>query len=51
MEFIVRRQLDQSQLSLSGLDPGLPKRMTSRPTAEKLLAAFSELTLYLYLYF
>lgn len=48
MEFIVRRQLAKLQQSLSGLYPGLPKRQTSRPTAEKLLAAFSELTLYLY---
>ncbi len=48
MEFIVRRQLAAAQQSLSGLYPGLPKRQTNRPTAEKLLAAFSELTLYLY---
>ncbi len=48
MEFIVRRQLAATQQSLSGLYPGLPKRSTSRPTAEKLLAAFSGLTLYLY---
>lgn len=48
MEFIVRRQLATAQQSLSGLYPGLPKRGTSRPTAEKLLAAFSGLTLYLY---
>ena len=48
MEFVVRRQLAATQQSLSGLYPGLPKRSTSRPTAEKLLAAFSGLTLYLY---
>ena len=48
MEFIVRRQLAAAQQSLSGLYPGLPKGQTNRPTAEKLLAAFSELTLYLY---
>ena len=48
MEFVVRRQLATAQQSLSGLYPGLPKRSTSRPTAEKLLAAFSGLTLYLY---
>ncbi len=48
MEFLVRRQLGLTQQSLSGLYPGLPKRQTSHPTAEKLLAAFSELTLYLY---
>jgi len=44
MEFVVRRQLAVAQQSLSGLYPGLPKRKTSRPTSEKLLAAFSELT-------
>ena len=48
MEFVVRRQLAAVQQSLSGLYPGLPKRSTFRPTAEKLLAAFSGLTLYLY---
>ena len=48
MEFLVRRQLSAAQQSLSGLYPGSPKRSTSRPTAEKLLAAFSGLTLYLY---
>ncbi len=36
MEFVVRRQLAVTQQSLSGLYPGLPKRSTSRPTAEKL---------------
>ena len=48
MEFVVRRQLTQSQQSLSGLYSGNPKRTTVRPTTEQLLAAFSELTLYLY---
>ncbi len=48
MEFVVRRQLTQSQQSLSGLYSGNPKRTTFRPTAEQLLAAFSDLTLYLY---
>jgi transposase len=48
MEFVVRRQLTQSQQSLSGLYSGNPKRTTFRPTTEQLLAAFSELTLYLY---
>ena len=48
MEFVVRRQLALTQQSLSGLYPGLPKRKTSHPTTEKLLAAFCELTLYLY---
>ncbi len=48
MEFVVRRQLSQSQQSLSGLYSGNPKRQTNRPTAEQLLTAFEDLTLYLY---
>ncbi len=48
MEFVVRRQLTQSQQSLSGLYSGNPKRMTNRPTAEQLLTAFDDLTLYLH---
>ncbi len=48
MEFVVRRQLTQLGQSLSGLYSGNPKRQTARPTAEQLLAAFSDLTLYLY---
>ncbi len=46
MEFVVRRQLHQSQSSLAGLYDGNPKRTTNRPTAEKLLAAFCNITLY-----
>ena len=48
MEFVVRRQLTESEQSLPGLYSGNPKRSTFRPTAEQLLAAFSDLTLYLY---
>ena len=48
MEFVVRRQLEQSQQSLQGLYHGNPKRTTQRPTAEKLLAAFSDITAYFY---
>lgn len=48
MEFVVRRQLKVSQQFLSGLYSGNPKRKTNRPTAEKLLTAFEDLTLYLY---
>jgi transposase len=48
MEFVVRRQLTQLGQSLSGLYSGNPKRKTNRPTAEQLLAAFADLTLYLY---
>ena len=46
MEFVVRRQLHQSQASLAGLYDGNPKRSTKRPTAEKLLRAFCNITLY-----
>lgn len=48
MEFVVRRQLSQSQSSLAGLYDGNPQRTTERPTAEKLLKAFSNLTLYIH---
>ena len=48
MEFVVRRQLAVAGQSLSGLYSGNPKRSTFRPTAEQLLAAFGDLTLYLY---
>ena len=44
MEFVVRRQLAQLGQSLSALYAGNLKRTTSRPTAEQLLAAFSDLT-------
>ena len=48
MEFVVRRQLTETQQSLSGIYSGNPKRQTKRPTAEQLLSAFEDLTLYLY---
>ncbi len=44
-EFVVRRALQVSHHSLAGLYPGNPKQSTSRPTAERLLAAFKEITL------
>ena len=46
IEFVVRRQLEQQQVSLAGLYDGNPTRHTRRPTAEKLLAAFVGITLY-----
>lgn len=46
MEFVVRRQLDKQQESLAGLFDGNPQRRTTRPTAERLLAAFVGITLY-----
>ena len=48
MEFVVRRQLRQSQSSLSGLYDGNPRRSTERPTAEQMLKAFRNLTLYIH---
>jgi transposase len=48
MEFVVRSQLHQSQSSLAGIYQGNPKRTTKRPTAEKMLKAFNNITLYLH---
>ena len=46
MEFVVRQALIETQQSLSGLYDGNPKRKTERPSAEKMLKAFCNLTLY-----
>ncbi|MBW4589685.1 IS1634 family transposase [Aetokthonos hydrillicola Thurmond2011] len=46
MEFVVRQALMDTQQSLAGLYDGNPKRKTSRPSAEKMLKAFCNLTLY-----
>lgn len=46
MEFVVRRELADKLDSLTGLYDGNPKRTTNRPTAERLLAAFCNITLY-----
>ncbi len=46
MEFVVRRQLNESKASIAGLYEGNPKRSTNRPTAEKMLRAFCNITLY-----
>jgi transposase len=45
LEFVVRQSLAQEQAQLAGLYPGNPKRTTTRPTAEALLAAFKEINL------
>ena len=45
LEFVVRRQLAASGATLSGLYAGNAKRETARPTAERLLGAFQEVTL------
>lgn len=50
LEFVVRRQLSQQRPEdaqpLRGLYAGNPKRATPNPTAERLLQAFSDITLY-----
>jgi transposase len=45
LEFVVRRQLTAHGSTLAGLYAGNPKRETARPTAERLLEAFQEITL------
>ncbi|WP_292796016.1 hypothetical protein [Nostoc sp. NMS7] len=46
MEFVVRQALQKTQQSLPGLYDGNPNRKTHRPSAEKMLQAFCNLTLY-----
>ena len=46
MEFVVRQALIETQQSLAGLYDGNPKRKTDRPSAERMLEAFCNLTLY-----
>ncbi len=45
LEFVVRRSLKTQMKELAGLVPGNPKIKTNRPTAERLLAAFTKLHL------
>jgi transposase len=45
LEFTVQEHLSQQQARLAGLYPGNPKQTTARPTAERLLKAFENLTL------
>ena len=45
VEFVVRRQLATEEATLAGLYAGNVKRETARPTAERLLEAFQEVTL------
>jgi transposase len=47
VEFVVRLALETSGKKLAGLYDGNPKRATERPSAEQLLNAFDNLTLYL----
>lgn len=45
LEFVVRSRLMAEKAKLAGLYAGNPKRVTARPTAERLLEAFQEITL------
>lgn len=45
LEFVVRRRLTQPGTQLAGLYAGNPKRVTARPTAERILEAFQGITL------
>jgi transposase len=45
VEFVVRRQLAAEETALAGVYAGQPTRATTRPTAERLLAAFRDVTL------
>ncbi|MCA1599284.1 MAG: IS1634 family transposase, partial [Chloroflexi bacterium] len=45
VEYQVRRRLAQEQRTLAGLYAGQPTRATARPTTERLLGAFKEITL------
>ncbi len=45
LEFVGRRQLAAAGAHLAGLYAGNPKRETARPTAERFLEAFQEITL------
>lgn len=45
IEFVVRRQLKTTSTELAGLYPEQPQKTTQAPTAERLLRAFSDLTL------
>ncbi|MCP4377926.1 MAG: IS1634 family transposase [bacterium] len=45
IEYVVRRSLVKDQQPLAGLNPDRPKKVSARPTAERLLQAFRGLTL------
>ncbi len=44
-EYTVRRSLRKDRAELKGLHPGNPKKRTDTPTSERLLEAFSKITL------
>lgn len=45
IEFVVQRRLKQQNEKLLGLFPGNPKRATTRPTTERILRAFKDISL------
>ncbi len=45
IEFVVRRELQERQETLTSLYEGAPRKTTDRPTAERLLDAFEGITL------
>jgi hypothetical protein len=45
IEFVVRRALKREKTQLTGLHKENPKKATDKPTANRLLQAFSNLTL------
>lgn len=45
LEFVVRQRLAEEGAELAGLYAGNPKRATARPTAERILEAFQDITL------
>ena len=45
MEFVLRRSLEQAQARLPGLHPENKQKMTDKPTAERILKAFSGVSL------
>ena len=44
-EFVLRRSLEQTQASLPGLHPENKHKVTDKPTAERILKAFSDVSL------
>jgi len=43
IEFAIRKELAQNEVTISGLVPGNPKMATATPTAERILAQFGEI--------
>ena len=44
-EFVLRRSLEQDEASLPGLHPENKQKMTDKPTAERILKAFTDISL------